>query len=142
MTTVERLKKYIDYKGISLHAFETAIGASNGHISRQIKTSGNLGSIFIERILEKFPDLNPEWLLTGKGEMLKKDEMQKNHHPMHTTPCALCEEKERLIQAKDQIIAALQAQIKLQAEQIEFLKSQISAMMAENSSKPSKKQAG
>ncbi len=65
-----RLKKYISSKSISYYAFENSIKASRGSISKAVKENKNIGSNVIENILSVYLDLNPVWLLTGKGEML------------------------------------------------------------------------
>lgn len=70
MKSIDRLKKYIEYKGISLNAFDLSIEASNGYIGRMIKNKGSLGSDVIEKIYCTYPDLNLIWLMTGKGDML------------------------------------------------------------------------
>lgn len=66
----DRLKQFIDFKGFSIRGFEQQIKASNGSLSSQIKENKSIGSERLENILNEFPDLNPNWLLTGKGEML------------------------------------------------------------------------
>jgi len=67
MKTIERLKQFIDYKNISLNAFDNSIGASTGYIGKQIKNKASIGTDIVEKILKIYPDLNPEWLLTGRG---------------------------------------------------------------------------
>ncbi|WP_295940240.1 S24 family peptidase [uncultured Alistipes sp.] len=67
----ERLGKYIDYKGISYYAFENSLGVSRGSISKAVKERKNIGSNVLENILTSYNDLNPRWLLTGRGTMLK-----------------------------------------------------------------------
>lgn len=69
----ERLGKYINYKGISYYAFENSLGTSRGGISKAVKDGGNIGSNVLENILISYPDLSAEWLLTGAGNMLKKE---------------------------------------------------------------------
>ena len=71
MNTVLRIKEYIDYKGISIKKFEESVGFSNGAFASQYKNNRNIGSDKIENILSKYPDLSPDWLLTGNGEMLR-----------------------------------------------------------------------
>lgn len=68
---LERIKEYIDSKGISVSAFERSIGMSNASFGKSLKNKGNIGSDKIENILRIYPDINPVWLLTGKDEMLK-----------------------------------------------------------------------
>lgn len=64
-----RVGEYIEAKGISYYAFENSLGASRGSISKAVKDGKSIGSNVLEKILATYPDLNPEWLLTGKGEM-------------------------------------------------------------------------
>lgn len=66
-----RLKEYIDKKGISISAFEKSIGMSNASFGKSLKNNGAIGSDKLENILRIYPDINTEWLLTGKGSMLK-----------------------------------------------------------------------
>lgn len=76
MEFAQRLKKYIDYKGISLNAFDQSIGTSNGYIGRAIKGNSSLGSEILQKIFSAYTDLNPTWLLTGKEEMLFNNNKQ------------------------------------------------------------------
>ena len=72
--TSHRLKDYIEYKNISYYAFENSVGAGRGAISKAVKEGKSLGSKLLERIFETYPDLNPNWLLTGKSSMLNGTE--------------------------------------------------------------------
>ncbi len=68
MCVKERLKTFIKSEKISNKDFEIAINASNGYIN---SISKGIGLDKMELILEKFPNLNLEWLLLGRGEMTK-----------------------------------------------------------------------
>ncbi|MDR2622144.1 MAG: hypothetical protein LBC48_06135 [Dysgonamonadaceae bacterium] len=70
MGTIQRIKEYIDYKGISNKRFEESIGFSNGAFASQLKKSKTIGVDKLENILSAYPDINPMWLLKGEGEML------------------------------------------------------------------------
>lgn len=70
MKLIDRLKEFIDYKGVSLNSFDETIGAGNGYVGKQIKRSASIGSDVLEKIFLAFPELNPTWLLTGSGSML------------------------------------------------------------------------
>ena len=72
--TSHRLKEYIEHKNISYYAFENSVGAGRGAISKAVKEGKSLGSKLLERIFEIYPDLNPNWLLTGKSSMLNGTE--------------------------------------------------------------------
>ena len=72
-TTVSRIKEFIDYKGLSVRKFEENVGFSNGAFASQYKNNKSIGSDKIENILHFYPEINAEWLLLGKGEMLKSE---------------------------------------------------------------------
>ncbi len=71
---IKRLGQYIAEKDISYYLFENSIKASRGSISKAVKNNKSIGSNVIENILTTYVDLNPVWLLTGKGEMLLSGE--------------------------------------------------------------------
>lgn len=70
LKTVDRIKQYLELKGISFNAFDKAIEAGNGYFGKQVKRQGSIGSDIIEKIVYTYPDINPLWLITGRGEML------------------------------------------------------------------------
>jgi len=72
-TVKDRLIKYLLLKKISQRSFEVKIGLSNGYINNIRKS---IQPDKLQNILLNYPDLNIEWLLTGKGEMLKNDHNQ------------------------------------------------------------------
>lgn len=68
---IERIKAYIDYKGIKIAPFEKSIGMSNASFGKSLKNNGSIGTDKLENILSIYSDINPAWLLTGEGDMLK-----------------------------------------------------------------------
>lgn len=70
---LERIKQYIDFKGITIAAFERSIGMSNASFGKSLKNKGAIGTDKLEKILMVYPDISPNWLLTGQGNMLKSD---------------------------------------------------------------------
>lgn len=71
--TLTRIKEYIDFKGVNNSTFEKEVGMSNGSFASQLKNNKTIGVDKLENILKIYSEINPEWLLTGKGSMLKKD---------------------------------------------------------------------
>lgn len=71
---LERIKDFIDTKGISVSAFERSIGMSNASFGKSLKNGGAIGTDKLENILNAYPEINPNWLITGNGSMLKSDE--------------------------------------------------------------------
>jgi len=70
----ERIKKFIEYKKISVREFERRCNLSNGYVNGINQTiMPNKASI----INRQFPELNIGWLLAGTGEMLlSEDEVE------------------------------------------------------------------
>lgn len=75
-TIIDRIQCYMSRNGINNNQLTVAAGLSVGLIGRAIKSKSGLNSDSIEKILYAYPDLNPNWLLTGRGSMLisPKDE--------------------------------------------------------------------
>lgn len=71
---LERLKEYIDFKGVSIASLEKAVGMSNGALRKTIQAGKGIGTDKLEKILILYPDLSAEWLLRGEGEMLRSKE--------------------------------------------------------------------
>lgn len=74
-TVKGRLIQYIKYKGISQRKFENVIEVSNGFINN---ISKSIGADKLNRISIQYPELNTSWLLTGQGEMIRKEETKEN----------------------------------------------------------------
>ena len=66
----ERILYYTDLKGLAKERFFDDLGVTYGNFKGKAKNQA-LGSDVIERIITKYPEINPFWLLTGEGEMLK-----------------------------------------------------------------------
>ena len=71
MKPIERLFQYLDYRGIKHTRFEKNIGLSNGYLGQQLKRKADLGSGILEQIINNCLDLNIEWLMTGRENMIK-----------------------------------------------------------------------
>lgn len=83
-TVKQRLSSYIRYKGMSNSQFCKAIGVSSAYISSMRQSISNDKT---QSIALNFPDLNITWLLTGEGEMLKKNyENQKDRAMLLSEP--------------------------------------------------------
>lgn len=65
----ERIKKYIEYKGISAGDLSASLDVQRSNISHILNGRNKPGAAFIEKLLLTFPDLNARWLLTGQGKM-------------------------------------------------------------------------
>lgn len=68
----ERILEIADYKAISKEKFIENFGMTYGNFKGKQKLT-SLNSDFLDKILSEIPEINAEWLLTGKGSMLKKN---------------------------------------------------------------------
>lgn len=67
----ERILQFIEYLGISVSEFERNCDLSNGAVS---KMGDNTRRSTINKIYNVYPQLNTDWLLTGKGDMLNSEQ--------------------------------------------------------------------
>lgn len=116
---VKRLLKIIEYKGISKHKFYLETNLSNGFLDK-VK---DIGVSKIENILTAYPEINPEWLLTGRGEMLKNNNIEPLQKKA-TAVCLSCKEKDILLETQKETISALKKAVDAQSQTIAFLKSE------------------
>lgn len=75
MTVKDRIKFFCKNANITISEFEKTLNVANGYVN---SISKSVGIDKINIILENFPNINLEWLLTGKGEMLKTDKPTDN----------------------------------------------------------------
>jgi hypothetical protein len=78
MSVKERIKKFIKAEKMNVSDFEKSIFVKNGYIN---SISKSVGIDKLNLILEKYPNLSLEWLLTGKGEMLKQECQEQKNDP-------------------------------------------------------------
>jgi hypothetical protein len=84
MNTIERIFKFIEYKGISTNEFSKKTGVSNGYFAKQKASNANIGSQIIEKIVNNYPEISIDWLIMGQGEMLRTgliQEVKTQPHP-------------------------------------------------------------
>lgn len=113
MTIQERILQVIENKEITPYRFCKDLGLSMGYLDKR----GSIGTDKYLKIIEYLPEINPEWLLTGEGNMLKKStpsqEVQEVHDDKYTASLekqvALLEKNNALQEEK---IAGLEKTIK------------------------------
>lgn len=75
MNLRERLREFIASKSLSEVEFQRIVGLGNGSVS---KMGDNTRRSTIDKISNKFPDLNTTWLLTGQGRMTINQQSEEN----------------------------------------------------------------
>lgn len=110
---LERIKQYIDYKGISISAFEKSIGMGNASFGKSLKNGGAIGTDKLENILSIYPEISPNWLLTGTGEMLRSIDVTLEPEDQRTLIDLVSSQKNEIkflkdkLEEKDKIISDL-----------------------------------
>lgn len=69
MNERERIEKVKDTLGLTARQFAAEIHVQPGTISNMMAGRNNPSLEVMKRIMERYPTLNPEWLIAGKGEM-------------------------------------------------------------------------
>lgn len=85
----ERLNQFIEYIGESPTSFEPIIGVAKGTIYKAIKNGKTVGTQVLEKIVSFYPLINLEWLITGKGSMLKDSNILRTENEnvhLNSTP--------------------------------------------------------
>ncbi len=66
----ERIRMFIENKGLSPGDLAGILGVQRSNISHILNGRNKPGAVFIEKLLQVFPQLNARWLFTGEGSML------------------------------------------------------------------------
>ena len=82
----DQILKILSHYGLSATSFAEEIGVQRSSISHILSGRNKPSYDFIVRILEKYPAINPLWLLTGKGEMISNDKDGTVNTPKELVP--------------------------------------------------------
>lgn len=131
----DRLKKFIDYLGVSITVFEQQINVANGAIYKILQGKNGVTLATLLKILERFPMLNFDWLVSGRGSMLVKNcekGVEKGQNPPQKTTddenfSPLVEFLTAQLREKDARIETLAAEAALLRAQLEKNPTTISA---------------
>ena len=72
-----RIKKIIEYENISYTKFADVVGIQRSGVSHLISGRNNPSLEVIQKIAEAFDYISIEWLLLGKGKMIKEEKTDK-----------------------------------------------------------------
>lgn len=82
----ERTLQIAEYYKISKEKFFENLGISYGNFKGNAKNTP-INSSFLENLLTCYPEVNPEWLLLGKGEMLRNGGVSGDNNVVGNTHC-------------------------------------------------------
>lgn len=69
----ERIRIIYKSYNITLKSFSEALDISEGTLKSMFNRGTNPSFEIIKKITNAYPDISLDWLITGKGEMLKRD---------------------------------------------------------------------
>ncbi len=67
-----RIQQFLNAEDLTPTRFADAIGVQRSNVSHILSGRNNPGYDFIVKMLQRYPSLNAEWLLLGKGSMYKE----------------------------------------------------------------------
>lgn len=82
MTIRSRILDFLEFKGLSRYRFYKLTDLSNGFLDKE----GAINSDNCEKICNVFPEMNPEWLVLGKGEMIRTHKTGINTQHLSEVP--------------------------------------------------------
>jgi 4-hydroxy-L-threonine phosphate dehydrogenase PdxA len=125
MKIIQRIFQYIDFKSINKSEFERKCGVSNGYLAKMKVRNANIGEDIILKVIENCPDISPNWLIFGKGEMLKTGEKPANQ-PINNT------NTQESTQENSYIIEKIFQQLEEKNKEVKELSKEIGRLEAEN----------
>ena len=70
---IERILEILKIKNLSPAQFADLIGVQRSSISHLISGRNKPSLEFIQRILKTFPEINTDWMLSGKGTIMNQE---------------------------------------------------------------------
>ena len=79
---IERIKAIMNHYNLRVIAFSAKIGANQVTINQQMNGDRKVSLDTILKIVNSFDLISAQWLLTGKGEMLKSSSSKEESVPI------------------------------------------------------------
>ena len=77
MSDKERIEKVMSSLGLNARQFAAEIRVQPGTISNMMAGRNNPSLEVMKRIMDRYTTLNPEWLISGRGEMWRTEPGQE-----------------------------------------------------------------
>lgn len=111
---LDRIEQFAEKQGIKIGALEKKIGASKGVLSRAIAQKTDIQSKWLSKLVENFPQIDANWLLTGEGSMYRDTTVMSGTAPPD----------------RDEVVRLLREKVADQQRIIELLDEKVEALMA------------
>lgn len=109
----ERILLIMKHKNLSKRAFAKLLDCSDTAINNIVTKRNEPGFKILSGILQTYVDISPEWLLTGKGEMLRSDSVRLEPEDQKTLKDLVKSQKSEIeylrgkLEEKDKVISNL-----------------------------------
>jgi hypothetical protein len=123
-TIASRIIQYLGIKGVTQEEFaedfRNGKTFDKGRLGKAKQKDASIGSDVVEKFLRRFPEVNPYWLILGKGEVNNErllydepvkvmpldtwQELQRNNHEFRITHASDLKEKEKYIDQNGKLI--------------------------------------
>ena len=118
MEDKNRLVEILKHIGARKNTLAKELGYTNGSVFYQIETGRNgISTSLARKITNRYPEINYEWILTGKGTMLIKPK----ETPVDSLLLKRVEVLERISEGQDARIKLQSLEIAAQSSRIENL---------------------
>lgn len=95
---LERLSQLIKIRQLSASQFADEIGVQRSSVSHVLSGRNKPSLDFITKVALRYPDINTEWLLTGRGQMTLQADFQEEAVVTLDQQAATSEDNNRLIE--------------------------------------------
>jgi hypothetical protein len=99
-----RLEIFLESKGdiiASMRTLDRELGIGNGTLGKIISRKSEVSLYVCEKLVEKFPDLNKNWLLFGEGEMLITEKSHGENYKIEAQNSLAAENQETYSKTPD-----------------------------------------
>ena len=116
---IQRLKQFIEYKGVSVRKFCQICGITPSTIQTAITKNTSISTDKVELIAQNFRDLNMNWLFLGVGSMINEQNFD------HTEPQPKAQKNTKIDENSNILVLELIRQIKELTAENAVLKSRL-----------------
>ena len=82
--TIERIKAFMNHLELTSNAFAKSISVDPSNFNKMLSGNQTISKKTIDKISNRYPELNKKWLLTGEGDMLKDVSVQQTSYGDHS----------------------------------------------------------
>lgn len=112
----DRIISFLKLKQLTAAQFAKSIGIQRSRLSHILSGRNKPNLDFVQKMLTTYKDLNPEWLLFGKGEIyldrLIESKTTKNYDLFSSPPTSHQKDKIKLVEINKEQMAHPQKKVK------------------------------